>query len=177
MEAMKKGLFIVSLLFMGCCNDNAQFYQNQAKDREYQVQRLQFKIENMKAKPGSLCFFGDSIVLLWPTKEYFPGSYNRGISSQTTEQMLARFKEDVIDLHPKTVVIIGGINDIAHHIPSSETYQNLECMMALARLNKIHPILIETRTILGEHTEYYFDDVHPNLAGYDVMTNYVKTFL
>ncbi len=60
-------------------------------------------------------FFGDSITDLWKIEEYFPGKpyINRGISGQTTPQMLVRFREDVIELHPKAVVILAGTNDIA----------------------------------------------------------------
>ena len=60
-------------------------------------------------------FFGDSITDGWPIAEYFPGKpyINRGIGGQTTPQMLVRFREDVIDLHPKAVVILAGTNDIA----------------------------------------------------------------
>ena len=60
-------------------------------------------------------FFGDSITDMWPLEKYFPGKpyINRGISGQTTPQMLVRFRQDVIDLHPKVVVILAGTNDIA----------------------------------------------------------------
>jgi lysophospholipase L1-like esterase len=60
-------------------------------------------------------FFGDSITDNWHLDEYFPGKpyINRGISGQTTPQMLVRFRQDVIDLHPRVVVILAGTNDIA----------------------------------------------------------------
>ena len=62
-------------------------------------------------------FMGNSITEGWPNKdpEFFrnPNYVNRGISGQTTPQMLLRFRADVIDLHPKVVVILAGTNDIA----------------------------------------------------------------
>src|SRR5579884_2555591 len=60
-------------------------------------------------------FMGDSITDAWDLAASFPGkSYvNRGISGQTTPQMLIRFRPDVIDLKPKVVVILAGTNDIA----------------------------------------------------------------
>ncbi len=60
-------------------------------------------------------FFGDSITDMWKLEDYFPGRpyINRGIGGQTTPQMLIRFRQDVIDLHPKVVVILAGTNDIA----------------------------------------------------------------
>jgi lysophospholipase L1-like esterase len=67
--------------------------------------------------PGEnrVVFFGDSITDGWHLDEYFPGKpyINRGIGGQTTPQMLIRFHQDVIDLHPKVVVILAGTNDIA----------------------------------------------------------------
>jgi|ERR1700683_2724685 lysophospholipase L1-like esterase len=67
--------------------------------------------------PGEnrVVFFGDSITDNWHLDEYFPGKLyiNRGIGGQTTPQMLVRFRQDVIDLHPKAVVILAGTNDIA----------------------------------------------------------------
>src|SRR5262249_28886584 len=60
-------------------------------------------------------FFGDSITDLWKLDQFFPGKpyINRGIGGQTTPQMLVRFRRDVIDLHPKAIVILAGTNDIA----------------------------------------------------------------
>src|SRR6187399_2846135 len=61
-------------------------------------------------------FIGNSITEFWFSTDstFSKGkSYiNRGISGQTSMQMLIRFRQDVIDLHPKVVVILGGINDI-----------------------------------------------------------------
>ena len=67
--------------------------------------------------PGEnrVVFFGDSITDGWHLDESFPGKpyINRGIGGQTTPQMLVRFRQDVINLHPKAVVILAGTNDIA----------------------------------------------------------------
>jgi lysophospholipase L1-like esterase len=62
-------------------------------------------------------FMGDSITEGWARHfaTEFPGKpyVNRGIGGQTTPQMLVRFRQDVIDLHPAAVVILAGVNDIA----------------------------------------------------------------
>ena len=67
--------------------------------------------------PGQdrVVFLGDSITDGWNLQEYFPGKpyVNRGISGQTTPQMLIRFRQDVVNLRPKAVVILAGTNDIA----------------------------------------------------------------
>lgn len=67
--------------------------------------------------PGEnrVVFFGDSITDNWHLYEYFPGKpyINRGISGQTTPQMLVRFRQDVIELRPRAAIIHAGTNDIA----------------------------------------------------------------
>ena len=69
--------------------------------------------------PANVVFMGNSITDgWWPADSTFFIQHNfvdRGISGQTTSEMLVRFRQDVIDLHPKTVVILTGINDIAHN--------------------------------------------------------------
>ncbi len=62
-------------------------------------------------------FMGDSITQGWNLDESFPGKpyINRGISGQTSPQMVLRFRQDVIDLKPKVVVILAGTNDIAEN--------------------------------------------------------------
>ncbi len=63
--------------------------------------------------PGEnrVVFFGDSITDIWHLDEYFPGKpyVNRGIGGQTTPQMLVRFRQDVINLQPKLVIILGRL--------------------------------------------------------------------
>ena len=70
-----------------------------------------------KAGEARVVFIGDSITDYWKLAEYFPGkpyiAINRGIDGQTTPQMLVRFRQDVIDLHPKVLVVLAGTNDIA----------------------------------------------------------------
>jgi lysophospholipase L1-like esterase len=67
------------------------------------------------AGENRVVFYGDSITDIWKLDQYFPGKpyVNRGIGGQTTPQMLVRFRPDVINLHPKIVVILAGTNDIA----------------------------------------------------------------
>ncbi len=93
-------------------------------------------------------FMGNSITIGWLNKvpEFFEGKpyVNRGISGQTTPQMLLRFRQDVIDLNPKVVVILAGTNDIAGNTgPMSleEIMGNLKSMAELARANGIEPVL------------------------------------
>lgn len=93
-------------------------------------------------------FMGDSITDGWGRRygKFFPGKpyINRGISGQTTPQMLLRFRADVINLHPKVVVILAGTNDISGNtgpMTLEETEANLMSMAELARANGIRVVL------------------------------------
>ena len=99
--------------------------------------------------PGEsrVVFFGDSITDQWPLAMSFPGKttyINRGINGQTTPQMLLRFRQDVIALQPKVVVILAGTNDIAGNtgpMTIEETVANFAEMVELARLHRIRVVL------------------------------------
>ena len=91
---------------------------------------------------------GDSITDGWPfaDPEFFSDNnfIGRGISGQVTNQMLLRFRQDVIDLHPKYVVILAGTNDIAENsgkIDMDKTFANIVSMCDLAKANGIKPII------------------------------------
>jgi len=94
-------------------------------------------------------FFGDSITEGWgPTgsQRFFPGKpyVNRGISGQTTAQMLLRFRQDVLDLQPSAVVILAGTNDIAGNTgPATQQMieDNLHSMVELAKAHGIRVVL------------------------------------
>ena len=101
-------------------------------------------------RPGEdrVVFMGNSITDAWaksfPTM--FPGKpyVGRGISGQTTPQMLVRFRQDVVDLRPKVVVILAGINDIAGNTgPATQAMiaDNLKSMTEIAKANGIHVVL------------------------------------
>ena len=79
------------------------------------IARPNATLRAMPLAENRVVFFGDSITDIWKLADYFPGKpyVNRGIGGQTTPQMLVRFRQDVIDLHPKVVVILAGTNDIA----------------------------------------------------------------
>ena len=99
-------------------------------------------------KPGEdrVVFMGDSITQGWNLAESFPAKpyINRGISGQTTPQMLVRFRQDVINLKPKVVVILAGTNDIAGNTGPETIEQieeNLASMADLATANGIKVVM------------------------------------
>ncbi|NQV62612.1 MAG: acylhydrolase [Cryomorphaceae bacterium] len=135
-------LYLSLLAIVIFTNMNAQDWANVAR----------FKAENERVienkAPVKLVFMGNSITEGW--KLFDPNFFNstdyvnRGIGGQTTPQMLIRFKQDVLDLKPKGVVILAGTNDIAGNTgPMSiqEIYNQIESMAGLAALNKIEVFL------------------------------------
>jgi lysophospholipase L1-like esterase len=100
---------------------------------------------------GRVVFLGDSITEFWATvdPDFFkhPGFIDRGISGQTTPQMLVRFRQDVIALKPAVVHILAGTNDIAGNtgpMELSATEANIASMIDLARAHHIRVVLGST---------------------------------
>lgn len=88
---------------------------------------------------GTIVFIGDSITQLWPLDDYMQHAVNSGSSGEETAQMLARFDTDVIDKNPKTLVILGGTNDIRHN--DSADPQWIYAMVSKARAAGIRVIV------------------------------------
>jgi len=106
-------------------------------------------------------FMGDSITDAWPAprfaETFFPGKpyIGRGISGQTTPQMLVRFRPDVIDLKPKAVVILAGTNDIAGNtgvMTDEDVERNIMSMAELAKANGIKVVLSSILPTSAYHT-------------------------
>ncbi|MGB5377007.1 GDSL-type esterase/lipase family protein, partial [Muriicola sp.] len=102
----------------------------------------------MTSSTERVVFFGNSITIGWLTTmpSFFEDRpfINRGISGQTTPQMLVRFRQDVLDLHPKVVIILAGTNDIAGNtgpMTLDEILGNIKSMSELAKTNNIEVIL------------------------------------
>lgn len=143
---MKKLLnfyFLFFLLFGMSEKSNAQDWANLAK---YETQNASLQPKQLGEK--RIVLMGDSITEFWLPihPEFFEGkSYiDRGISGQTTPQMLLRFRPDVINLHPDVVVILAGVNDIAGNTgptTNEKILDNIISMVELANANSIKIIL------------------------------------
>ena len=106
------------------------------------------RLGSPKQNEKRVVFMGNSITESWSNilPEFFQNSsyINRGISGQTTPQLLIRFRTDVIDLKPRVVVILAGINDIAENMGPSSVEMisgNIISMAELARSNNIKVII------------------------------------
>jgi lysophospholipase L1-like esterase len=105
-------------------------------------------LENPADHEDRVVFMGNSITEFWKTvhPDFFVGKpyVNRGIGGQTTSQMLLRFRADVINLHPKVVVFLGGTNDIAGNtgdVSLDMIEDNIFSMIELAKINDIRFVL------------------------------------
>ena len=102
--------------------------------------------------PGQkrIVFMGDSITEGWPFLDFFAGKpyVNRGISGQTTPQMLIRFRPDVIALKPSVVVIMAGINDIAGNTGPSTLEMITDIIFSMAELAKANHIKVILCSVL-----------------------------
>jgi lysophospholipase L1-like esterase len=143
---MKKIQFLYSILFLSIIMGGKVQAQDWPNLSKYQEENAQLK----PIAPGEkrIVLMGDSITEFWSTtdSEYFIGKpyLNRGISGQTTPQMLLRFRADVIDLKPSAVVILAGINDIAGNtgpVTLQMITNNIFSMVELAHANHIKVIL------------------------------------
>jgi acyl-CoA thioesterase-1 len=109
-------------------------------------------------------FLGDSITEYWKLPNYFPGKLyiNRGVDGQTTPEMLVRFRQDVIHLHPKVVVILAGTNDIAG-VTGPTFNEDIEANYAsMAELARAHHIRMVFASVLPVHN--YTHDAEESFA-------------
>jgi lysophospholipase L1-like esterase len=121
-------------------------------------QLARYRDANAALKPPApgenrVVFFGDSITDIWHLDEYFPGkSYiNRGIGGQTTPQMLVRFRQDVIALQPKVVVILAGTNDIAGNTGPMRLEDIEADYASMAELAQANHIAVVFSSVLPVH--------------------------
>ena len=117
-----------------------------------------YRAANAKLPPPAagerrVVFFGDSITEAWPLERDFPGKpyVNRGISGQTTSQMLLRFREDVVELGPRAAVILAGTNDIAGNTGPISVEEIGENFAAMADIARAHGVRVVFSSVLPIH--------------------------
>ena len=124
--------------------------------------------------PGEdrVVFLGDEITEYWGRgrARFFPGKpwLNRGIKGQTTPQMLVRFRQDVIALKPKVVVILAGTNDLASvtgPITQGMLAENVMSMTELAKANGIRVVLASLTPICDCYTKQSLRRPHGKIIG------------
>jgi len=152
---LKEIIFFVSLLFVNYLIGQELFIQGGGTLNDW-ANLSRYKEENNKLLNSSdelrVVFMGNSITESWSHFDpdfFLTNSYiNRGISGQTTPQMLIRFKPDVINLKPKAVVILAGINDIAGNTGPMQVENIAENIQSMAEISKANEIQVLICSVL-----------------------------
>lgn len=141
-----KNLVFIALVFL-----TSKIYSQEMKTDWANISKYSNENQNLPVPSKDekrVVFMGNSITEGWKmsSPEFFSQNnyINRGISGQTTSQMLVRFRPDVIALKPKLVVILAGINDIAQNngpIELKDVFGNIVSIAELAKINNIKVIL------------------------------------
>jgi len=149
-------ILLILFLFSIAMSNNAQDIYIQgggtltdwAHLKKYEQSNSELKKIN---EPDRVVFMGNSITEGWSNfnKDFFINNpfINRGIGGQTTPQMLIRFKPDVVNLNPKAVVILAGINDIAENtgpVTIENIAENIISMAEIAKANEIKVFICST---------------------------------
>ena len=149
-------ILVILFLFSIAMSNNAQDIYIQgggtltdwAHLKKYEQSNSELKKIN---EPDRIVFMGNSITEGWSNfdKDFFINNpfVNRGIGGQTTPQMLIRFKPDVVNLNPKAVVILAGINDIAENtgpVTIENIAENIISMAEIAKANEIKVFICST---------------------------------
>lgn len=157
-------LYSIILLTLLVMNDNS-FSQDWANLNKFKNENE--KIAKQVENENRIVFIGNSITEGW--SEFYPEFFEdkpyieRGISGQTTPQMLLRFRQDVIKLNPRFVVILAGTNDIAGNTgPMSldMILDNIKSMCELAEANGIKIILC---SVLPAYDYHWSPAKEPNI--------------
>lgn len=168
------GIFLVSVSAQVSSEQEYNALKTRAERAENRLKDwanfARYREANTQVRPpgkdeNRVVFMGDSITDGWKLNEYFPEKpyINRGISGQTTPQMLLRFRPDVINLKPKVVVILAGTNDLALNTAQTkleEIQGNLVSMVELARLHGMSVVLAGLLPV---------SDYHKNKDGKDII--------
>ena len=142
-----KPLLIALLLTLACSQKiNSQDWNEFANTSRYDKANLELKLH--ATANNRVVFMGNSITEGWVQMrpDFFDNRdyINRGIGGQTTPQMLLRFRQDVVDLNPKVVVILAGTNDIAGnsgYISLEAIISTIKSMAEIANANEIKVII------------------------------------
>ena len=161
MKSLRTLILLISLVMYAGEFANAQDWPNLAR----------FKEENAKlglpaAGEKRIVFMGNSITQCWSDSDpdFFKGRpyINRGISGQTTPQMLIRFRQDVISLNPAVVVILAGTNDIAGNTGPSTLEMIVDNISSMAELARVHGIKVIICSVLPAFDYPWKPGLKPN---------------
>lgn len=164
-------IILLSSFASPCCG------QDWANLKRYQMDNQALLEANTEIP--KVVFMGNSITEGWPGHEpgFFqnPAYVNRGISGQTTPQMLVRFRQDVIALQPAAVVILAGINDIAGNTGPTTVEAIMDNITSMAELAKTNAIEVILCSVLPAAAFPWAPDIEP-VAEVLALNQMIKTY-
>ncbi len=140
--------------------------------------------ENKETAP--IVFLGDSITQQFPTHEYYPHLFviNKGVSGDTTDDILKRLKKDVLDLKPSKVFILAGVNDLYKtNKTTKEIAENIKKVSVLIRkknkrakiyILSVYPVKQETSNKRVSEINNILSQIDENIAIYIDVNSYLK---
>ncbi|MGN6802586.1 MAG: SGNH/GDSL hydrolase family protein [Ginsengibacter sp.] len=175
------GLFLFLAPSLKAQKDSVTDRLNQNNDwpqlRRYREENIKAGVP--KAGESRVVFMGNSITDFWIKSDpsFFEGRpyLDRGISGQTTPQMLVRFRQDVIDLHPKVVAILAGINDIAENTGPSSVQMIENNLMSMAQLAKANGIKVVLCSITPAKAFPWRQGINP-IASINEVNKWMKSY-
>ena len=158
-----RSTFLICVLFL-CCIP-LSYGQDWAQLQHFKMANDSLTVPAKGEK--RIVFMGNSITIGWKNAdpEYFSEHpyVNRGISGQTTPQMLLRFRQDVIELKPFAVVILAGTNDVAGNTGSMTNKQIMDNLISMSQLAKAHDIKVVLCSILPAFDYPWRPGLQPNV--------------
>lgn len=156
-------IFFTAILTLECA---AQDWPNLNRYREANKAIMEMrKNDSEDARKNWVVFMGNSITQNWASMdpEFFARNnyIGRGISGQTSPQMLLRFRQDVIHLAPKAVVILAGTNDIAGNTGPSSIDMIMDNIISMAQLARANDIRVVLCSVLPANRYKWAPDVKP----------------
>ena len=148
--------------FRALLDSNDAQLRNPDRDNLKRYAEANEKLGPPSAQKPRVVFLGDSITDGWRLNEYYGSErdfVNRGVGGQITGEMLGRMKADAIDLKPRLVLVLAGINDLGRGVAVSTIENNLSMIADLAEAHHIEPMFASLLPVSDYHK-----DVNPQYA-------------
>lgn len=162
MKLLKAGVGVLlagAMLGVSLAAQEPEASQDWAKLAAYRAANRQ--LAALPADARRIVFMGDSITEFWTPSFWSKSLLNRGISGQTTPQMLLRFRSDVIDLKPRAVVILAGTNDVAGNTGPASEDMIVGNIASMAELAQVHGITVLLCAVLPADRFYWNPELRP----------------
>lgn len=157
-----KPIFKKIVLLMLIAKVSPVMAQNKPVDDWANLKKYEMENKTMKPVKNAVVFMGDSITEFWNPVFFTSHPFiNRGISGQTSSQMVVRFPQDVVALKPSTVVILAGINDIAQNTGPITLKAVFENIIAMAKMAKASHIKVVLCSVLPANHFYWNESIAP----------------